>query len=230
VTPSTVNSSHVAALIDHTLLKPEATSSDIARFCAEALQHRFAAVCVNPVFAAQVSEVLRGSTVKTCTVVGFPLGANLPAAKLHETQLALDDGAQEIDMVIHIGGLKAREDAAVKSEITSLAAAAHERKAILKVILETSLLNDSEKERACNLARHAGADFVKTSTGFSTSGATISDVALMRRVVGPHMGVKASGGIRTLTDLLKMVDAGATRIGTSNGVAIMQEALQMFGT
>ena len=230
MTASAVNSRQIAGFIDHTLLKPEATSSDIARMCAEALQYRFAAVCVNPVFAGPVSEALRSSPVKTCTVVGFPLGANLPAAKLHEAQLALDDGAQEIDMVIHIGALKAREDAAVKSEIESLAAACHQRKALLKVILETSLLTDTEKERACNHARHAGADFVKTSTGFGASGATISDVALMRRIVGPHMGVKASGGVRTLADVLKMLDAGASRIGTSNGVNIMQEALQMFGT
>jgi deoxyribose-phosphate aldolase len=229
VSASTVNSSHIAALIDHTLLKPEASRGDVARLCVEALQHRFASVCVNPVFTSQVSEALRDSPVKTCTVVGFPLGANLSSTKVYEAQMALDDGAQEIDMVIHVGGLKAREDAAIRSELESLVAVCRQRKSILKVILETSLLNDVEKERACNLVRHAGADFVKTSTGFSSSGATAADVALMRRIVGPHMGVKASGGIRTLSDVLKMVDAGATRIGTSNGVTIMQEALQMFG-
>jgi deoxyribose-phosphate aldolase len=223
------NSSGVAALIDHTLLKAEATRNDVERICREALQYRFASVCVNSVFVTQVSEALRNSPVKTCVVVGFPLGANLTVVKFDEAQAALDQGAQEIDMVIHIGALKAGEDAAVRSEIEALAQLVHERRAILKVIIETALLTEEEKVRACRAARDAGADFVKTSTGFSTSGATIGDVKLMWREVGREMGVKASGGVRTLDDLLNMVDAGATRIGTSNGVKIMEEALVKFG-
>jgi deoxyribose-phosphate aldolase len=219
----------VAALIDHTLLKAEATRNDIERICKEALQYRFASVCVNSVFVHQVSEALRHSPVKTCVVVGFPLGANLQAVKLDEARVALEQGAQEIDMVIHIGALKAGDDAAVRREIESLSRAVHEGRAILKVIIETALLSEEEKVRACRAARDAGADFVKTSTGFGTSGATVPDVALMRREVGREIGVKASGGVRTLDDLLAMVDAGATRIGTSNGVKIMQEALAKFG-
>ncbi|HWZ23926.1 MAG TPA: deoxyribose-phosphate aldolase [Verrucomicrobiae bacterium] len=224
------NSSSVAALIDHTLLKAEATPSDIARICREALQYRFASVCVNSVFVKQVFEALRNSPVKTCVVAGFPLGANLPQVKLDEARVALEQGAQEIDMVIHIGGLKAGDDASVRSEIEDLARLVHERGAILKVIIETALLTEEEKVRACRAAGDARADFVKTSTGFSTSGATIGDVELMRREVGREMGVKASGGVRTLDDLLNMVDAGATRIGTSNGVKIMEEALAKFGS
>jgi deoxyribose-phosphate aldolase len=223
------SSREVSALIDHTLLKPEATRKDIERLCNDGLQHQFASVCVNPIFTDQVAQALRGSAVKTCVVVGFPLGANLPATKIHEARVALDQGAQEIDMVISIGALKAGLSAAVGSEIALLTAAIHERRAILKVIIETALLSDDEKIRVCGLARDAGADFVKTSTGFSTAGATASDVALMRRVVGPKIGVKASGGVRTLDDLLKMVDAGASRIGTSNGVSIVQEAKTRFG-
>ncbi len=224
------NSAGVAALIDHTLLKAEATRSDVARICKEALQYRFASVCVNSVFVKQVSDALRNSPVKTCVVVGFPLGANLPQVKLDEARVALEQGAQEIDMVIHIGGLKGDDDAAVRSEIEDLTRLVHERGAILKVIIETALLTEEEKVRACRAARDARADFVKTSTGFSTSGATIGDVQLMRREVGREMGVKASGGVRTLDDLLAMVEAGATRIGTSNGVKIMEEALVKFGS
>src|ERR1700688_1091574 len=198
--------------------------------CLEALQYRFASVCVNSVFAEQVSQGLRNSPVKTCVVVGFPLGANLPAVKLDEARVALEQGAQEIDMVIHIGGLKAGDDAAVRSEIESLTRLVHERDAILKVIIETALLTEEEKVRACRAARDARADFVKTSTGFSTSGATIGDVQLMRQEVGREMGVKASGGGRQRDDLLAMVEAGATRIATSNGVKIMEEALAKFGS
>jgi deoxyribose-phosphate aldolase len=218
----------VAALIDHTLLKPEAMRSDVERLCKEALEYQFASVCVNSLFVAQVAGALKNSPVKTCVVAGFPLGANLPAVKQAETRAALEHGAQEIDMVISVGTLKARDDSAVRAEIESLAAAAHDQKALLKVIIETSLLDDEEKARACKIAREAKADFVKTSTGFSSAGATVADVALMRRVVGPEMGVKASGGVRTLTDLLKMVDAGASRIGTSNGVSIVREAREKF--
>jgi deoxyribose-phosphate aldolase len=223
------NSSAVAALIDHTLLKAEATRKDIERMCREALQYRFASVCVNSVFVEQVSQALRNSPVKTCVVVGFPLGANLTAVKFDEARVALDQGAQEIDMVIHIGGLKGGDDAVVRSEIESLTRLVHERRALLKVIIETALLSEEEKVRACRAVREAQADFVKTSTGFGTSGATIGDVELMRREVGREMGVKASGGVRTLDDLLTMVDAGATRIGSSNGVKIMEEALAKFG-
>src|ERR1700719_1088848 len=224
------NASSVAGLIDHTLLKAEATRNDIERICREALQYKFASVCVNSVFVNQVSEALRNSSVKTCVVVGFPLGANLPQVKLDEARVALEQGAQEIDMVIHIGGLKAGDDAAVRSEIESLTRLVHERGAVLKVIIETALLTEEEKVRACRAARDARADFVKTSTGFSTSGATIGDVELMRCEVGREMGVKASGGVRTLDDLMNLVDAGATRIGTSNGVKIMEEALAKFGS
>jgi deoxyribose-phosphate aldolase len=225
-----INSAAVAALIDHTLLKAEATRNDVERMCMEALQYRFASLCVNSVFVKQVSEALRNSPVKTCVVVGFPLGANLTAVKFDEARAALDLGALEIDMVIHIGGLKAGDDAAVRSEIESLSRLVHERRSILKVIIETALLSEEEKVRACDIARNAKADFVKTSTGFSTSGATVGDVELMRREVGREMGVKASGGVRTLDDLLNMMNAGATRIGTSNGVKIMEEALAKFGS
>jgi deoxyribose-phosphate aldolase len=218
----------VAALIDHTLLKPEAARNDIERLCKEALEHKFASVCVNSVFVGQVSESLRGSSVKTCVVVAFPLGANLPAVKLGEARMALEQGAEEIDMVISIGALKGGDHAAVSEEIENLVTTVHERQAILKVIIETALLSEEEKLLACRLARDARADFVKTSTGFSSSGATVADVALMRRVVGADVGVKASGGIRTLDDLLKMVEAGANRIGTSNGVSIVREAQSRF--
>jgi deoxyribose-phosphate aldolase len=225
-----VNSREVAALIDHTLLKPEATHRDIERLCQEALHAHFASVCVNSIFVSEVARALRGSRVKTCVVVGFPLGANLTSVKVDETNIALEKGALEIDMVINIGALKAGQDDAVRKEIESLAMAVHGRRAVLKVIIETALLNEEEKTRACRLARDANADFVKTSTGFSTAGATTADVALMRRIVGPDIGVKASGGVRTLEDLLKMVAAGANRIGTSNGVSILQEAQAKFGS
>ncbi len=223
------SSEAVAALIDHTLLKPEATRSDVERLCKEALEYQFASVCVNSVFVAQVAAALKNSAVKTCVVAGFPLGANLPAVKLAETREALELGAQEIDMVISVGTLKAGDDSAVRAEIESLAAVAHERQAILKVIIETSLLSEDEKVRGCRIARDAEADFVKTSTGFGSAGATAADVALMRGVVGPGMGVKASGGVRTLDDLVKMVEAGASRIGTSNGVNIVRESSEKFG-
>lgn len=220
----------IAALIDHTILKPEATSADIARLCQEALAFQFASVCVNPVFTPQVSQLLRGSQVKSCAVVGFPLGANQTASKLFEAQSALRDGAQELDMVIHIGALKIAADPAVSADIGAICDAARAANALCKVIIETCLLTQEEKERACRLAVAAGADFVKTSTGFGSAGATVEDVALMRRAVGPQIGVKASGGIRTLDDLLKMLQAGATRIGSSNGVKIIEEARARFGS
>jgi deoxyribose-phosphate aldolase len=246
----------VAALIDHTLLKPEATRADIERLCVEALEHKFASVCVNPVFLTVVAPMLRGSVVKSCAVVGFPLGANLTETKVFEARSAMANGAQELDMVIHIGALKSRDDATVSADIRAVADAAHAANAILKVIIETCLLTHEEKERACRLAAAAGADYVKTSTGFAnpgavsvpatgsstsgatvgvpatgstTSGATPEDVALMRRTVGPHIGVKASGGIRTLDDLLTMVNAGATRIGSSHSIKIVKEARLRVG-
>lgn len=223
------SSRSVAALIDHTLLKPEAARRDVERLCKEAIAHQFASVCVNPVFVPLAKILLQGSEVKNCTVIGFPLGANSSETKADETQLALAAGAQEVDMVIHVGGLKSGDNEAVSKDILGVVRTAHGRGAICKVIIETCLLTDEEKERACRIARDAGADFVKTSTGFSAGGATVADVALMRRAVGPQMGVKASGGVRTLDDLLKMVEAGATRIGSSSGVKIMAEAMAKFG-
>jgi deoxyribose-phosphate aldolase len=223
------NAQSVAALIDHTLLKPEATRQDVERICREAMEHHFASVCVNPVFVPLAAGILRGSKVKNCTVIGFPLGANLSGSKVEEARAALAAGAEELDMVIHVGGLKAGDNEAVLADIRGVVHAAHAGAAICKVIIETSLLTEEEKERACRIAGEAGADFVKTSTGFSTGGATLADVALIRRVVGPDVGVKASGGVRTLDDLLKMVEAGATRVGTSGGVKIVQEALTRFG-
>jgi deoxyribose-phosphate aldolase len=214
---------NIAALIDHTILKPEATAADVERLCSEALIHKFAAVCINPVFVSTAAVLLRGSSVKVCAVVGFPLGANLTATKLAEAQSALRDGAQELDMVINIGALKSAQNETVSADIRAITDAAHAANAICKVIIETALLSEEEKVRACRLAATANADFVKTSTGFNTAGATAEDIALMRTVVGPHIGVKASGGIRTLADLQKMTVAGATRIGTSNGLKILQE-------
>jgi deoxyribose-phosphate aldolase len=222
--PSLHDPASIAALIDHTILKPEATPTDVERLCREALAHKFAAVCINPVFVSTAAALLRGSAVRVCAVVGFPLGASLTSTKLVEAQSALRDGAQELDMVINIGALKSAQNEAVSADIGAITDAAHAANAICKVIIETCLLTEEEKVRACRLAATANADFVKTSTGFSTSGATAEDVALMRTVVGPHIGVKASGGIRTLADLLKMVQAGATRIGTSNGLKILEEA------
>jgi len=224
------NSRQVATLIDHTLLKPEVTRRDIDRICGEAIQRRFASVCVNPVFVPRVAAKLRDTPVKTCTVIGFPLGANLTSTKVAEAKAAIKEGAQELDMVIHIGALKAGDDELVAADIHAVVVAAHHGKAICKVIIETCLLIGEEKERACRLAVEAGADFVKTSTGFSSGGATIEDIELMRRVVGPKVGVKASGGVRSLNELLKMVEAGATRIGTSTGVKLIEEARTRFGS
>lgn len=208
----------ISALIDHTLLKADATAAQIWKLCEEAREYGFASVCVNsywvPLAAAQC--------VKVSTVVGFPLGATSTAAKVAETEQAVKDGAREIDMVMNIGELQSGNDDAVGRDIEAVAAAAHRGGAILKVIIETALLDDDQKVTACQIAKAAGAEFVKTSTGFSSGGATVHDVALMRATVGKEMGVKASGGIRTLEDLNQMVAAGATRIGTSAGVTIMQ--------
>jgi deoxyribose-phosphate aldolase len=212
----------IAAVIDHTILKPEATKAEILKICREARQYSFASVCVNPYWVPLVRAELQGSPVKVCTVVGFPLGATSTDAKVAETVAALRSGAQEIDMVINVGALRSGDHDAVKFDIQQVVRASHEAGAIVKVILETALLDDNEKAVASMLCKQAGADFVKTSTGFSKSGATAHDVALMRSVVGPEMGVKASGGIRTLEDLRTMTAAGATRIGASASVKIVE--------
>lgn len=213
----------LATYMDHTLLKPEATAADIDRVVAEARQFGTASVCVNPYWVARVAAGLAGSSVKTCTVIGFPLGATSTTSKVAETRDATAHGAQEIDMVINIGELKAGNDDAVRSDISAVANAAHEAGALLKVIIETCLLSNEEKRHACELSVAGGADFVKTSTGFSTSGATTADIALMRETVGPELGVKASGGIRTLEAAIAMIEAGATRLGVSAAVSILEE-------
>ena len=213
----------VAALIDHTLLKPEATRAQVTKLCAEAVKYGFCSVMVNPANVAQAVSLAQGSPVLVGTVIGFPLGATTGTAKLAEAVDGLRLGAKELDMVINIGALKSGERTVVSSEIKALADLAHRSGAILKVIIETALLNTDEKILACKLSVDAGADFVKTSTGFSTTGATVSDVALMRGVVGTGIGVKAAGGIRTAADVLAMMDAGANRIGASASVAIVRE-------
>jgi deoxyribose-phosphate aldolase len=218
------NVQRIAALIDHTILRADATKQDVQRVCAEAQQYLFASVCVNGCWVPLVASELGGSTVKVCTVVGFPLGAMATDAKLAETEIAIRSGAHEIDMVINVGALKGGDRDAVQREIASLAAACHAGGATVKVIIETALLTDELKRVACELSKAAGADFVKTSTGFSTSGATVADVALMRSTVGAELGVKASGGIRTLEDLNKMVAAGASRVGASASVSIVEAA------
>jgi deoxyribose-phosphate aldolase len=212
----------IARLIDHTILKPEATRAEVLQVCAEALQYEFASVCVNPFWVPMVAAELRGSPVKVCTVAGFPLGATSTEAKAAETEWAIGAGAQEIDMVINIGALLGGETDVVRADIHKVVACSHERGAIVKVIIETALLDENAKISACRLSHEAGADFVKTSTGFSKSGATTADVALMRRTVGPSMGVKASGGIRTLENLREMVAAGASRVGASSSVRIIE--------
>jgi deoxyribose-phosphate aldolase len=212
----------IAALIDHTLLRPDATASDIRKLCQEARTYSFASVCVNPYWVPLAASELNGSPVKVCTVIGFPLGATATAIKAAETEAATRAGAREIDMVMNVGELRGENYDAVRQDIEAVVGAAHRGNAIVKVILETALLDDHQKAMACTLAKLAGAEFVKTSTGFSTHGATAPDVALMRQVVGPEMGVKASGGIRTLEDLKSMVAAGATRIGASASVKIVE--------
>ncbi len=213
-----------ASLIDHTLLKPEASDEDIKRLCEEAARYRFASVCVNPTWVRVAACSLRGSGVPVCTVIGFPLGATLSDVKAYEARRAILDGAEEVDMVINVGALKSGDDCLVEHDIRSVVEVAHEYQATCKVIIETALLNDDEKVRACLAAKKAGADFVKTSTGFAKSGATVADIALMRRTVGAELGVKASGGVKGLEDARKLVEAGATRIGASVGVKIAQEA------
>lgn len=214
----------IASLIDHTLLKPEATRDDIRRLCREARQYGFASVCVNPYWVPLAAAELKGSPVKVCTVVGFPLGASTTGTKVAEAEAALRSGAQELDMVINIGALRSGDQEAVLEDIRAVVEAAHRAGALVKTILETAMLDDSQKVLACTLARLARADFVKTSTGFGPGGATAQDVALMRLAAGPEMGVKAAGGIRTLEEFENMVAAGATRIGASASVKILEAA------
>jgi deoxyribose-phosphate aldolase len=219
----------LAHYIDHTLLKPDATTQAIDRLCDEAREFAFAAVCVNPVWVRRCAARLRGSAVKVASVVGFPLGANAPEVKVLETRRALRDGAREIDMVLNIGALKAGELDLVRRDISGVVDACREVGAECKVILETALLTDEEKVIACRLAQAARADYVKTSTGFGPGGATLYDVALMRETVGPRMGVKASGGIRTKDEAVEMIAAGATRIGASAGITIVGGAARHDG-
>ncbi|MGB6429540.1 MAG: deoxyribose-phosphate aldolase [Candidatus Acidiferrales bacterium] len=214
----------IAALIDHTLLKPDASRDEITKLCREAARFGFASVCINPWYVGLAAELLRDTPVRVCTVVGFPLGATLPQVKVYEAEEAIKVGAQEIDMVQNIGALKSGQDDVVERDIAGVVCAAHRGGAICKVILETALLTTEEKIRASLAAKRACADFVKTSTGFGPAGATVEDVALMRAVVGEGMGVKAAGGVRSLDDVLKMVHAGATRIGASASVKIIEQA------
>ena len=208
--------------IDHTILKPETTQEQVEKILSEAKEYDFASVCVNPTWVSLAAESLKDSDVKVCTVIGFPLGANTSAVKAFETKDAIANGADEIDMVINIGALKAGNDALVLDDIKAVVDASGDK--LVKVIIETCLLTDDEKVRACQLSKEAGADYVKTSTGFSTGGATVADVALMRKTVGPDMGVKASGGARSYEDAIAFIEAGASRIGASSGVAIMNGA------
>jgi deoxyribose-phosphate aldolase len=214
----------VARMIDHTLLKPDATLKDIEKLCREAAQFHFATVCVNPTWVAASGQFLRGSGVGVCSVVGFPLGATTADVKHYETRRAIFDGASEIDMVINVGALKSADLRTVECDISAVVDACRQSSVASKVIIEAALLTDEEKVTACALAKAAGADFVKTSTGFGPGGATVADVTLMRRVVGGDMGVKAAGGVRDLEGLKAMVAAGATRVGASAGVKIVQEA------
>ncbi len=219
----------IASLIDHTLLKPETTRHAVAKLCAEAREHSFATVCVNPCWVHFAAEELIGSAVKVCTVIGFPLGANETQTKLFESDLAISHGAAELDMVQNVGALLGGDLDYIRREIDRIAHVAHARGAILKVILETSLLDDDQKHTACLLAAESRADFVKTSTGFSGGGASVDDILLMRRAVGDSVGVKASGAVRTLATLTALVHAGATRIGTSSGLQILREVQESSG-
>ncbi len=214
----------LAKFIDHTLLKPEATPAEIEKLCQEAKQYHFAAVCVNPPYVKLCAQILRGTDVDIAVVVGFPLGAHTTETKVFEAKQAIADGAREVDMVINVGWLKAKQDSLVRDDIKSVVDAAHAAGAIVKVIIEAALLTDDEKVRACQLSKEAGADYVKTSTGFGPGGATVHDVALMSRAVNGELGVKAAGGIRNYEQAQAMIAAGATRIGASAGVKILQEA------
>ena len=221
--PAITEAATLARLIDHTLLKPDAGEEQVRTICAEAAEHGFASVCVNPNWVPVCAEVLLETSVKVCTVIGFPLGATLPAVKAYEVEQVAQLGAHEVDMVLNVGRLRDGDYGAVYRDIAAVVDAARDNGLLLKVIMETGLLNDEQKVAACVISKEAGADFVKTSTGFNGGGATVEDIALMRRMVGPSLGVKASGGVRTAADALAMVAAGATRIGTSGGVRIVQE-------
>ncbi len=214
---------YIASLIDHTLLKPQATKQDIIKLCEEAKKYGFFSVCVNPMYVNFCKDLLKDTKVKVCTVVGFPLGATTTAVKVFESEEAISSGADEIDMVINISALKSKDYNYVFEDIKAVREATKGK--VLKVIIETAYLNEEEKIKACELTKEAKADFVKTSTGFAPSGATVEDVSLMRKIVGNKMGVKASGGIRTIEDVLKMIEAGANRIGTSSSVEIIEGKL-----
>ncbi len=216
-------SDDIARMIDHTLLKPDASQAEIAQLCYEASTYHFASVCINPAHVKLAAQLLKDSDVKVCTVVGFPLGATPAVVKAYETQQAIRDGATEIDMVINIGALKSQDYRTVLEDVAAVVRAAHANNALVKVIIEAALLTNEEKVIASQLAKTAGADFVKTSTGFGPGGATAADVALMRRVVGPDLGVKAAGGVRTYADAQAMIEAGATRIGASAGIKIVTD-------
>lgn len=224
-----LSSANIASYIDHTILAADATRADIERICAEAVKYHFKSVCVNPIWVSTVTEALAGSGVLTCSVIGFPFGATTTASKVFEARGAIADGAKEIDMVINIAAAKAGDETGLIADISAIADAVHEGGAILKVIIETSLLTDEEKVLACRASVAAGADFVKTSTGFAGGGATLEDVALMRATVGPELGVKASGGVRSLETARAMIAAGATRLGSSSGVAIVEGELGTEG-
>ncbi len=213
--------SKIANMIDHTALKADTTKEVVEKLCQEAIEYQFASVCVNPTWVETAAQLLKDSEVKVCTVIGFPLGANTPETKAFETKDAIDKGATEVDMVINIGALKDKNDDLLLKDIKAVVDAA-KGKALTKVIIETSLLTEEEKVRACELSVKAGADFVKTSTGFSTGGATVEDIELMRKTVGPNIGVKASGGVRDTEGAEALIKAGATRIGASSGVAIVK--------
>jgi len=221
-TAASATAGKIASYLDHTLLKPEASAADVEKVCSEAIEYSFKSVCVNPIWVKKVSKALKGSGVLTCAVVGFPLGATPSDVKAFEARGAVLDGADEIDMVIDIAAARADDKGALVDDITAVAEAVHAGDAILKVIIETALLSDAQKVLACEAAVEAGADFVKTSTGFNGGGATVEDIALMRRTVGPDIGVKASGGVRSLADAQAMIAAGATRIGASSGIAIVR--------
>lgn len=212
---------NIANMIDHTALKADTKKEQIIKLCAEAKEYGFFSVCVNPTWVSTAAEELKGSAVKVCTVIGFPLGATTSETKAFETKDAIEKGASEVDMVINIGALKDKNDELVEQDIRAVVDAAR-GKALVKVIIETSLLSQEEKIRACKLAVKAGADFVKTSTGFSTGGATAEDIKLMRETVGPDIGVKASGGVRDREGALQLVESGATRIGASSGISIVK--------
>ncbi|MFZ2489725.1 MAG: deoxyribose-phosphate aldolase [Anaerolineae bacterium] len=219
-TPST---EQIARMMDHTLLRPDATQNEVFKLCNEALQYHFASVCVNPTWVALCADMLASSPVKVCTVIGFPLGATLTDVKAYEAAQAIGNGAREVDMVQNIGALKSGDYQLVADDVAAVVRTAHDLGATVKVIIETALLTEEEKIKSCEIAQAAGADYVKTSTGFAAGGATASDVALMRRVVGSSMGVKASGGIRTAQDALAMLEAGASRLGVSASIKILDQ-------